>query len=152
MSDVNAGSGSGPVPRDFATASPPASLVPPTAAAQQPAEESSGRRSRASSHVRYALSIDPGLASTVRPGSASDPAKAAFARSDTEAAWSPGIRRRLTRAATFKTVDDFQGLSLRPGWHRMSPHLAPLAHALPHPLVSLADPPPSLSSRRRTRL
>ncbi len=75
--------------------------------------------------MHYALSIDPGLASTVRPGSgsasAADPAKAAFARSDTEAALSPGIRRRLTRAGTFKTVDDFQEFSaLRPGWHRMS--------------------------------
>lgn len=143
MSDVNAGIGSDPVPRDFATTSiPPPASLPPTAAARQSPEGSSGNRSRAASHVHYALSIDPGLASTVRPGSASDPAKAAFARSDTEAALSPGIRRRLTRAGTFKTVDDFQDFSaLRPGWHRMSSSTLSSSHPfLRLPSLTVATP------------
>ncbi len=160
MSDVNAGSGSDPVPRDFATTAttsipPPASLPPAsTAAARHPLEGSSGNHSRETSHVHYALSIDPGLASTVLPGSARDPAKAAFARSDTEAALSPGIRRRLTRAGTFKTVDDFQEFSaLRPGWHRMSNSPPSSSHPLLRRLPSLtvATPVQPAPNRASTR-
>ncbi|KAL2271951.1 hypothetical protein VTJ83DRAFT_1322 [Remersonia thermophila] len=38
-------------------------------------------------------------------------------RSDTEAAMNTGIRRRITRAGTFRTVDDFQEFTSQPGWH-----------------------------------
>ncbi|KAK4119684.1 hypothetical protein N657DRAFT_684310 [Parathielavia appendiculata] len=87
-----------PASRDFATASIPPAELPPTTA-QPPGD----------SHVHYALRIDPTLARDVPAG--------VLGRSDTEAALSPGMRRRLTRAGTFRTVDDFEDFAVQPGWH-----------------------------------
>lgn len=78
--------------------------------------------------MHYPPSIDTGLASTARLGSAGGSAKAPLGRSDTEAALSPGMRRRPTRVGTFKTVDDFDDFTVPHGWHRMSspePHYPP---------------------------
>ncbi|KAK4237272.1 hypothetical protein C8A03DRAFT_16156 [Achaetomium macrosporum] len=106
------------VPRDFATTSNPSNTqsdAPVFITTQQPGQ-SSWSGSRGSSHVHYAASVNP-----ARPGSATQATQAApeaaFARSDTEAALSPTVRRRPTRAGTFKTVDDFQDLTIQPGWH-----------------------------------
>lgn len=119
MSDApgaNAGGGADSVSRDFATSLAPA---PAPASLQQP-EPAASVRSRTSSHVHYTPSIDP--------DPPSDLPKSPFARDDAEAALSPGLRRRSTRAGTFrsptragtfKTVDDFQDYMTRPGWHRM---------------------------------
>lgn len=113
MADVSAGGGSGPAALDFATTSAAASAAfPPPTHAQQP-DEPGGN-----SHVHYALSIDPGLAAS---HSATSGAQPGLTRSDTEAALSPGIRRRPTRAGTFRTVDDFDDFTVRPGWHRTFP-------------------------------
>jgi hypothetical protein len=112
--------GADPVPRDFATSSiPTPAAIPPTTTAQQSGD------SAASPHVHYALRIDPGFSTDTPSGAASGSAMPVLGRSDTEAALSPGIRRRLTRAGTFKTVDDFEDFAVRPGWHRMSTHRNP---------------------------
>ncbi|KAK4033168.1 hypothetical protein C8A01DRAFT_19868 [Parachaetomium inaequale] len=116
MPDATVGGGADPAPRDFAPIPPRTTLPPPTA---QHSENPGGGSSQESSHVHYAPN-DPGLASTTRSGLAPNPANlkpSALARSDTEAALSPGIRRRPTRAGTFKTVDDFDDFTVRPGWH-----------------------------------
>ncbi|KAK4221438.1 putative transporter [Podospora fimiseda] len=76
--------------------------------ANMPSDPSSQRSSvdpidsgHPSPHVHYALNLD-----TTQP----------LNRVDTENAFSPGIRRRITRAATFRTVSDFEDFSERPGW------------------------------------
>ncbi|SPQ26160.1 737d3a48-7b95-4302-b682-bdd258f802ba [Thermothielavioides terrestris] len=117
MSYQNGGGGadSGP-PEDVTAAGPPSAALALNAGQHQPEDESRSR-SRPNSHVHYAPTIDPGLAGTARPVLATELAKPALARSDTEAALSPSVRRRLTRAGTFKTVDDFEEFTIRPGWH-----------------------------------
>ncbi|KAK4152646.1 hypothetical protein C8A00DRAFT_34624 [Chaetomidium leptoderma] len=118
MSGATLGGGADPVARDFATTSSlPSVALPPTAAQQ--AEDSGRSHSRDSSHVHYPLDSGLPKLNTTRSASATDPLNPAFApaRSDTEAALSPGIRRRPTRAGTFRTVDDFQDFTVRPGWH-----------------------------------
>jgi hypothetical protein len=130
MSYQNGGGGadSGP-PEDVTAAGPPSAALALNAGQHQPEDESRSR-SRPNSHVHYAPTIDPGLAGTARPVLATELAKPALARSDTEAALSPSVRRRLTRAGTFKTVDDFEEFTIRPGWHRASAHTTPVI--LPH--------------------
>lgn len=99
-----------PVSRDFAaTPDPPSATLAP-AGSQQP-----GNR-----EARYVSAIDPGIANPARSGLGTDPSRSAFARSDTDFALSPDLRRRTTRAGTFRTVDDFHDFTVRPGWHRMS--------------------------------
>src|SRR5689334_15253652 len=118
MSDPSvAVEGTDPVPRDFAASSSPPQTATPSAVAQHPGLGDS----RPSPHVHYALRIDPSLARDAPSGAAP-----ALGRSDTEAALSPGIRRRFTRAGTFRTVDDFDDFTVRPGWHRMSTPFPPL--------------------------
>ncbi|KAH6841189.1 hypothetical protein B0I37DRAFT_233414 [Chaetomium sp. MPI-CAGE-AT-0009] len=109
------GGGTDPIPRDFAIPSTPpsAALLPATTHS----EGSSGSGGQGSSHVHYPPSIDTGLASTAPLSSAENLAKAAVGRSDPEAAFSPGMRRRLTRVGTFKTVDDFDDFTVPRGWH-----------------------------------
>ena len=126
---ANGGGGAGSVSRDFATApDPPPTTLAPTGT-QQPAGPNpahSQTTNRGSSRVHYALSIDPNVADTARAVPAAD-AATAFVRSDPDFAFSPSLRRRPTRAGTFripnragtfKTVDDFQDFTVRPGWHR----------------------------------
>lgn len=124
MAGENVGGGTDPIPRDFAIPSAPSSaaLLPATA---HHAEDSSGSGDRGNSHVHYPPSIDTGLASTARLGSAGGSIKAALGRSDTEAALSPSMRRRPTRVGTFKTVDDFDDFTVPRGWHRVYPTVSP---------------------------
>ncbi|KAL2129051.1 hypothetical protein VTI74DRAFT_8294 [Chaetomium olivicolor] len=124
MSGAESRAGADPVPRDFATiaatspatsSNPPSTALSPTTA--QHAEDPSRSCSRPSSHVHYALNLDPSLTTTAHPTVVTDPAKLTLSRPDAEASWSPGVRRRPTRAGTFRTVDDFQEFTVRPGWH-----------------------------------
>ncbi|KAL2020836.1 hypothetical protein VTK56DRAFT_7929 [Thermocarpiscus australiensis] len=108
--------GARPVSRDFATTPnpPPATAAPTTLL--QPAEESASR-SQTNPRLRYALNIDPNLASTALSGEVPGSPRRALGRDDAETAFSPIIRRRTTRVPTFKTVQDFQNFDSRPGWH-----------------------------------
>ncbi|KAL2263919.1 hypothetical protein VTK26DRAFT_4300 [Humicola hyalothermophila] len=105
--------GNGPMPatRDFAAAaglgSEPSSASPAPTGLRQP-NDANQKSVVTGSGVRHTLNID---------SSAPPPPRSAFARSDTEAALSPGIRHRPTRVGTFKTVEDFEDFTARPGWH-----------------------------------
>ncbi|KAL2142858.1 hypothetical protein VTI28DRAFT_689 [Corynascus sepedonium] len=114
-------SGADPIPRDFAAASlqnPTTQLPTNTQEGRSEHANGSGSSDQASSHVHYAPSRRvPGLASTASSGMAADPTTSILARSDTEAAMGPDIRRRLSRVGTFKTVDDFEDFAVGPGWH-----------------------------------
>lgn len=106
-------------PQEVAISSPglngaasPAATVPTTS------------RERAQNHVRYARAIDtsvpPQSAEHLSPqeASAGSPIVRGPTRSDTEVS-RISIRRRDTRANTFKTIKefDFEELAERPGWH-----------------------------------
>lgn len=116
-------SGADPIPRDFAVASlqnPTTQLPTNTQEGRSEHANGSGSSDQASSHVHYVPSRRvPGLASTASSGMAADPTNSILARSDTEAAMGPDIRRHLTRVGTFKTVDYFEDFAVGPGWHRM---------------------------------
>ncbi|EOO00640.1 putative family metal ion protein [Phaeoacremonium minimum UCRPA7] len=92
--------------RDFATVpSAPDPGTTPVAPRQTP-------------HVHYALNIDTEAAQGLAPP---DPVTHGVTRSDTELSKpggvSPILRRRNTRAATFKTIQNFDEFEERPGWH-----------------------------------
>lgn len=137
--------GNDPVPRDFATTPVALPVALPLTSAQH--VEGDDSRNRPSSHVHYALNIDTVAASTApAPHSSSAPelAKPVLGRSDTEAAvLSPSsMRRRLTRAGTFRTVDDFEDFTVRPGWHRVSPSACRVSSLM---LTSTISPQPAPS-------
>lgn len=127
---ASARSGADPVSRDFAATLHPPSATPAAASvsSQQIGNTADPAPSRASSHMHYAPSIpaiDPALAGPAHPGPAA--ANPAFSRSETEFAHAPGIRRRPTRAGTFKTVEDFHDYTVPPGWRRTSMSLSLVA-------------------------
>ncbi|KAK4182506.1 magnesium transport protein cora [Podospora australis] len=116
-------SGAGnPESRDFAAiaaADPlPANTTTPTTTASS--SDTAGHQDREAttigndpqgSHVRYALNVETG-----QNPATTTPTRAAIVRTNTEAPFSPVIRRR-TRVGTFRTVDDFEDFEVRPGWH-----------------------------------
>ncbi len=73
-------------------------------------------------HVHYALNLDTSVGG---PSHSPYPAGYGITRSDSDlqarhsglSPMTPGMRRRNTRAATFRTVEDFEDLDVRPGWH-----------------------------------
>jgi len=74
-----------------------------------------------SPHVHYAVNFNNDtVVESAQPESGER--GGAFVRSDTSrsGAFSPIIRRRTGRAATFKTFEDFDDFEARPGWRRMS--------------------------------
>ncbi|KAK4167648.1 putative transporter [Cladorrhinum sp. PSN259] len=85
--------------RDFADMSTPI----PSETSSQRLSINPTNSNQPSPHVHYALNID------------TNPQQP-LARVDTETPFSPGIRRRFTRAATFRTISDFEDFSERPGW------------------------------------
>ncbi|KAK3374826.1 hypothetical protein B0H63DRAFT_480969 [Podospora didyma] len=99
--------------QDFATSQSRPATAPSTSR-QQP-----GDADRPQPHVHYApsngLNIDTSLASAAHAtrSSKDTPSGRNFARTDSM--FSPVMRRR-TRAATFKTVEDFEDFEVRPGW------------------------------------
>ena len=99
-------------PRDDA----PSQVSPRT----RPADDDSTDR-----HIRYNMTIDTQSPTRSRTSANADRVSSAHARRDSESAQgplSPTIRRRSTRAATFKTVDGDDELDIelpfssRPGW------------------------------------
>lgn len=135
-------------PGPATTPNPP--LAPPTLDTTNitPSSQISNcRHSRSSAE----LNNDPkshttsGAAPPPSPTSPGPQVKPAYIRSDIEAAMNPNIRRRVTRAGTFRTVDDFDEFASQPGWHRMS-------LSLPQPTVwSLLTPSLAISGRRAWR-
>lgn len=93
--------------RDFATVADPLPAATTTTAATANLPDTDPERP----HVRYALNID-----TERGTPTAPPPRAGIVRTDTEAPFSPILRRR-TRAGTFRTVEDFEDFEVRPGWH-----------------------------------
>ncbi|KAK3944338.1 putative transporter [Diplogelasinospora grovesii] len=123
-------SGADSLARDFATApdlnpplSPASAPAAPSGSTSPAPQETTPIVPKADPHVQYAtLSIDTGVGGGTNLAPPTDPARSAATRSDTELArsaspFSPGIRRRLTRTGTFKTVEDFDDFEARPGWH-----------------------------------
>ncbi|KAL8371193.1 hypothetical protein RB595_001171 [Gaeumannomyces hyphopodioides] len=111
--------------QDFAPADngPPRPPSPFSPSPQPPpplSSSSSDDLPQASPHVRYDLRVD--TSPDGRPAVAAAAPKQGIGRvgtamSRTPDGLSPILRRRNTRAATFRTVEDFEDFDVRIGWH-----------------------------------
>jgi hypothetical protein len=100
--------------------STPAQLVTATSAPSAVPTTSPEQTTSTRQHVHYGLDVNtelPNMASRLSPRSPASPGiTSGVTRSDTELS-RIGVRRRNTRANTFKTISEFDEIAAEPGWH-----------------------------------